>query len=94
MWELPGGGWEYWIEVFIAVPVGCKAVQLKDSLAFWRNIPPPFSGFKSKPRKKPAACHLLLLVSCSLTPKMEVIFSLKCWAVSELHGITTQKTIV
>jgi hypothetical protein len=61
----------------------CSALQFEKRPTFRRNMLLPSSGYKNKPRKKPAesggklssAFHLILLVSClvySLTLKMDV----------------------
>jgi hypothetical protein len=53
----------------------------------------PSSGSKSKPCKKPGETGSRLRLVYPLTLKMEGTYSPKCLAVSEIHSITTQKTV-
>jgi hypothetical protein len=41
------------VEFEVPMAVGSNAVSFGESSTFWRSIPPPSSGWKSKPSKKP-----------------------------------------
>jgi hypothetical protein len=77
--------------------LGCNVVYFTDSPTFWRKMTPSSLGLKSKPRKIPpeAECNLAICF-CWLTLwpwwwKLHV--PLKCPALSQLHSVTSQKTI-
>jgi hypothetical protein len=54
---------------------------------FWRNVPPPSSGSKTKPTRKPAGAGGEL--NLSLDPEDEAVYS------SEISGcLTNQKTVL
>jgi hypothetical protein len=62
---------------------------------FWTNTSPPHLGSLSKPRKRSEEAGSNLSLAYSSTLKLEAMYvPPKCQALSKLHSVTIQKTVV